>query len=190
MWGTTLSCIQLLASIQAHHWNNTPHRVVEQVCKKTLPLCRNSHPTGTDSTQAAEILHGFYIQPLYTRKFGKLGWLALLHGLMRVCSKSMLGLISSLSLFSCPLSAYLKMHGSHSFLIYSTDYVHIFTDTFTEQDKIRAVFWLRTRPTEFSIQNWTVYPGRSSLKILQNQGKPHQHPEFLHYSNLSENLLA
>lgn len=63
-------------------------------------------------------------------KFGKLGWLSLLHGLMRVCSKSLPGLISSLTLFSYPVSAHLKthgFHGSHSFLIYSTDYVHIFT---------------------------------------------------------------
>lgn len=72
MWGMILSCITLLASVQAHHWNNTPHRAVEQACRKTLPLCRNSHPFGIDSTQAAEILHGFCIQSLYKSKFGKL----------------------------------------------------------------------------------------------------------------------
>lgn len=55
-----------------------------------------------------------------------------LQGLLRVCSKSLPGLSSSLSLFSCPISAYLKIHGfheSHSFLSYLTDYVHSFTDT-------------------------------------------------------------
>lgn len=45
---------------------------------------------------------------------------------------------------SYPVCAYLnthRFHRSHSFLIYSTDYIHIFTDTFTEKDnRLRVVF--------------------------------------------------
>lgn len=72
MWGMILSCTQLLASIQAHHWSNTPHRAVGQLCRKTAPPSRNSHPIGTDYTQAAEILHGFDIQSLYRSQSGEL----------------------------------------------------------------------------------------------------------------------
>lgn len=127
----------MLTSIQAPHWNNRPHRAVEQLCRETVLSHRTSYPTSTNSTQAAEILHGFSIQSLFRSKFGKLGRLSLLQGLLRVCSKSLPGLSSLLSLFSYSISAYLKIdgfHESHSFLIYLTDYVHSFTDTFIEQD--------------------------------------------------------
>lgn len=129
-----------------------PHRAVEQLCRETVLPRRTSHPTSTDSTQAAKILHGFSIQSLFRSKFGKLCWLSLLEGLLKICSKSPPGPSLSLSLCSYSVSTYLKIvgfHESHFFLIYLTDYAHSFTDTFIEQDvereQNRVVFWQRTR---------------------------------------------